>query len=158
MRREVRRPVSRVHGDFHQLVSVQAALHHGLGISAAAHAHADFGGLDFAVGIEDRIRRDVDADFCGESMHLRFIADQRGLDEALDGGFNCSAQRNVREGPADCSGDGRQRFAAIEKLVKDVIVGGMANQGIDDNGFGQGGEIAHDVHSPWPEREWAPSA
>ena len=29
-----------LHGDLHQLVGVQAALHHGLGVAGAAHGHA----------------------------------------------------------------------------------------------------------------------
>ena len=46
-----------LHGDLHQLVGVQAALHHGLGIAAAAHGHAQLGGFAFGFGIEDRDRR-----------------------------------------------------------------------------------------------------
>jgi hypothetical protein len=45
MRRLVRSPGVAVHGGLHQLVGVQAALHHGQRIAGAAHGHAQLGGL-----------------------------------------------------------------------------------------------------------------
>ena len=139
-----------LHGDFHQLVGVQAALHHGLGAAAAAHADADLGGFGFGVRVEDGVRRDVDADLCGQGAHGGFVADERGLDESLGSGFDGAAQGDIGERPADGGGDSRQGFAAVEKLVKDMIVGGVTDQRIDDNCFGKRGEIAHEVSSPRP--------
>ena len=86
---------------------------------------------------------DVDADFGGQSVHFGFIADERGLDEAFGSGFNGAAQSDVGQRPADRGGDGGQGLAALKELVKDVIVGGMADQRVDGNGFGKGGKIAH---------------
>jgi hypothetical protein len=34
-------------------------------------------------------------------------------------------------------------FAALDELVKDVVVGGMADKRVDGNGFSQRGKIAH---------------
>ena len=45
------------HGGLHQLVGVQAALHHGLGIAGAAHLHAQLRRLGLGVGLQDRIAR-----------------------------------------------------------------------------------------------------
>ena len=143
MRRLVRSPVSRLHGHLHQLVGVQAALHHGLRTAAAAHSHAQLGGLDLGLGMDDRIRTDIDADLCGQSLHLVLVADQRGQDEALFGGFHSAPERHVGERPADRRGDGRQILAALQKLVKDMVVGGMADQRVNGNGFSQLRKIAH---------------
>ena len=39
-----------------------------------------------------------------------------------------------------------QLLAALEELVKDVVVGRMADQRVDGNGFSQRGKIAHAMH------------
>jgi len=137
MRREVRKPVSRFHGHLHQLVGVQAAFHHGQGIAGAAHGHAQLGGLGLGFGVEDGIRRDVQAQSGGQRLHGGFVADQRRLDEALDGGLDGSPQSHVRKGPDHRRGDGRKLFAALDELVKDVVVGGMADQRVYGYGFSQ---------------------
>ena len=134
-----------VHGDLHQLVGVQAALHHGLGVAAAAHGDADLGGLGLGFRMKDGERADVHADLCGQRLHLGFVADQGGLDEPLGSGFDSAPQGHVRQRPADRRGDGGQRLAALQKLVKDVVVGGMADQGVNGYGFSKGGKIAHQV-------------
>jgi hypothetical protein len=36
-----------LHGGLHQLVGVQAALHHGLGVAGTAHGHAELSGFLF---------------------------------------------------------------------------------------------------------------
>ena len=59
------------------------------------------------------------------------------------GGFDGAPQRHVRERPDDGGGDGRQLLAALDELVKDVVVGGMADQRVNGNGFSQRGKIAH---------------
>ena len=41
-----------LHGGFHQLVGVQAALHHRLGVSAAAHGHAELRRLALGVRLQ----------------------------------------------------------------------------------------------------------
>ena len=133
------------HGHLHQLISVQAALHHGQGIAGAAHGHAQFGGFGFGFGMEDGIGADIQAHFGGQRLHGGFVADERGLDEALDCGFNGTLQSNFRQRPDHGGGEGRQIFASLDELVKDVIVGGMADQRVKGNGFSQLGEIAH-VH------------
>ena len=132
-----------LHGGLHQLVGVQAALHHGQGIAGAAHGHAQLGGLGLGFGIEDGIGADVDADLRGQRLHRGFVADQRGLDEAGDRGFDGAAQGHVGQRPDHCGGDGRQIFAALDELVKDVVVGGMADERVNGNGFSQRGKIAH---------------
>ena len=77
-----------LHGDLHQLVGMQAALHHGLRIAAAAHGDAQLGGLRLGIRLQNREWADVDADLCGQRLHLCFIADQRRLDQALGGRFD----------------------------------------------------------------------
>ena len=39
-----------------------------------------------------------------------------------------------------------QMLAALDELVKDVIVGGMPDKWINGNGFSQGGKIAHELN------------
>ena len=146
--------VARMAG-LHQFVGVQAALHHGLGIAAAAHGHAQLGGLGLGVGLENGIGADVDADLRGQGFHCGFVADECGLDEALGGGFDGAAQGYVGQRPDDRRGDGRQSLAALDEFVKDVVVGGMADQRVNGNGFSQGGKIAHAVYVSRPAREWA---
>jgi hypothetical protein len=132
-----------VHGGLHQLVGVQAALHHGQGIAGAAHGHAQLGGLGFGVGLKNGVGADVQADLCGQRLHGGFVADQRGLDQALDRGFDGAPQGHVGQRPDHRGGDGRQILAALDELVKDVVVGGMADQRVNGNGFSQRGKIAH---------------
>jgi hypothetical protein len=88
---------------------VQAALHHGLGIAGAAHGHAQLGGLALGVGLEDRIGADVDADLLRPAPSwLGFVADQRGLNQAFDRGFDGAPQGHVGKRPDDRGGDGRK--------------------------------------------------
>src|ERR1035441_9953881 len=42
-----------------------------------------------------------------------------------------------RKWPDNGGGNGRQELAALDELVKDVIVGWMANQRVNGNGFSQ---------------------
>jgi hypothetical protein len=93
----------------------------------------------FIFGLEDGVGADVEADLCGESFHLGFVADEGGLDEAFDGGFDGAAKGYVRERPDDGCGQGRESIAALDELVEDVVVGGMADEGVDGNGFSQRG-------------------
>ena len=115
--------------------------------------HAEFSSLDFGFGMQDREVRDIDADLCGQGFHLAFVADEGGLDEAFCGGFNGASQRNIGQRPADSGGDGGQGFAALKKLMEDVVVGWMADEGVDGDGFGKGGKIAHEWFSPLPTRD-----
>jgi hypothetical protein len=64
-------------------------------------------------------------------FHLDFVANQRRLNQALGGCLDGSAQRYIRQRPANGRRDCRERFAALKKLVEDVIVGRMANKGVD---------------------------
>ena len=150
MRREVRRPVSRAMASLHQLVGVQAALHHGLRIAGAAHGHAQLRRLGFAVRLENGIGRDIQLCLCRQGLHLRLIADQGGLDEPFDRCFDGAAQGYVRERPDHGGGDGRQVLAAIDELVKNVVIGRMANQRVNGNIFCQRCEVAHSVLLPAP--------
>ena len=81
----------------------------------------------------------VNADLCRQRLHFGFVANQGGLDETLGCSFDRASERHVRHGPADCRGDGRKGLAALKELVKDVVVGGVANQRVNGNGFGEGG-------------------
>ena len=49
--------------------------------------------------------------------------------------------------------DGRQILAALNELVKDVVVGGMADQRVNGNSFSQRGKIAHVRSSPGRRRD-----
>ena len=129
----------------HELVGVQAALHHGLGIAGAAHGYAQFGGLGLTVSIENGISADVNANLRGQRFQRGLVADECGLDEALGRGFDGALEGYVRQWPDDRRGDGRQILAALDESTKDMVVGGMADQRVNGNAFGQRGKIAH-VH------------
>src|ERR1019366_7474545 len=86
---------------------------------------------------------DVDADLRGERFHLHFVADQGRLDETLGCCLNSAAQSYVRHGPADGGCDRWQGLAALEELVKNVVVSRMTYQRVDGHCFGERGEIAH---------------
>jgi hypothetical protein len=58
----------------------------------------------FVVGLKDGVGADVEAELCGEGFHLGLVADEGGLDEAFDGGFDGAAEGYVREGPNDGGG------------------------------------------------------
>ena len=90
-----------LHGYLHQLVGVQAALHHSQGIAGAAHGHAQLGGFSFRFGVEDGVGGYIQAGFGGQRLHGGFVADECGLDEALNRGFDGSLQGYLREGPYD---------------------------------------------------------
>ena len=126
-----------VHGGLHQLVGVQAALHHGLGVARAADGDADLGGLLFASGLEDRIRGNIDADLGGKRLHGCAGADESGLNQASRGGFHSAAQGDIGKRPNHRGGDRRQTLAALDELMKDVVVGRMSHQRIKGNGFGE---------------------
>ena len=79
------------------------------------------------------------ADLGGQGLHLGFGADEGGLDEAGDRGFDGASQGNIGKGPDDRGGDGGQVLAALDELVKDVVVSGMADKRINGNSFSQGG-------------------
>ncbi len=55
---------------------------------------------------------------------------------------------NFRKWPDDCGGDGGEGFAALDELMEDVVVGGMSDERVNGNGFGQSGEIAHGKSPP----------
>jgi hypothetical protein len=93
----------------------------------------------FIVGLKHGVRADVEAGFCGQGLHFGYIADEGGLDEAFDGGFDGAAQGNVRERPYDGGGEGGEIFAALDELVEDVEVGRMVNEGVEGNGFSKRG-------------------
>jgi len=54
-------------------------------------------------------------------------------------GFDCAVERYFREGPDDGGGDCRERLATTNKFMEDVVVGGMADEGIDSDCFGERG-------------------
>ena len=89
--------------------------------------------------MNDGVGADIEADLCGESFYFGFVADEGGLDEAFFGGFDGAAEGYVRQGPDDGGGEGREIFAALDELVEDVEVGGVADEGVEGNGFGQRG-------------------
>ena len=68
-----------------------------------------------------------------------------GLIRPSSRGFDGAPQSHVGQRPDDRRGDGRQRLAALDELVKDVVVGGMADQWVNGYSFSQRGKIAH-VH------------
>ena len=132
-----------LHRHLHQLVGVQAAFHHRLRAAGAAHADAQLGGLALGVGLQNRVGADIDADLGGQSLHIGLIADQRGQDQIFLGRFDGAPQGHIGERPDHGGGNGRQFLAALKKLMKDVVVGGMANQRVNSNGFSQPCKIAH---------------
>ena len=132
-----------LHGRLHHLVGVQAALHQGLGAATAAHGHTQLGGLALAVGVDDGIGGDIQAYLCGQRLQRDLVADQSRLDEPLNRRFHRASERHVRQRPTDRRGDGRQLLAASQKLEKYVVIGGMADQRVNGNGFSQPCKIAH---------------
>ena len=117
---------------------MQAALHHRLRLVRAAHGHAQFGGLALGVGLKNRIGADVHANLCGQRLHLGLVADQRGQDEPFNGSLDSALKRHAAERPDHRRGNGRQFLAALQKFVKDVVIGRMADQRVNGNGLGQG--------------------
>ena len=93
--------------------------------------------------MKNRVGADVQADFGCQLLHGGFVADQRRLDEALDCRFNRALHRYIRQRPDDRRGDGRKLFAALDEFVENVVVGGMAHQWVNGNGFSQRCKIAH---------------
>ncbi len=87
---------------------------------------------------------DVDADLRSQGLQGRFRADQDGRDEVGGSGFNSAAEGYVSKRPNHGGGDGREIFATLDELLKDVVVGGMADKRIDSNGFSQRGKVAHE--------------
>ena len=128
-----------LHGSFHQLVRMQAALHHGLGVAAAAHGDAEHGSFVFGFCMEDGEGADVGADFRGKSANGFFVANEGRFDEPFGGRFDCAVECDIRERPHNGRCDGGKRFAAIEKFVEDVVVGGVFDEAMDGNRFGEGG-------------------
>ena len=139
-----------LHRGLEQFVGVQAAFHESLEVAAAALDDTEFSGLALGVGLEDRVLADIDANPVCESLHGLLVTDQCGLNQSGCCGLYCALESHFRLRPHDCGGNGRERLAALEKFMKDVIVSGMADQGVDGYGFGKGGKIAHLCSSPSP--------
>jgi hypothetical protein len=94
---------------------------------------------------------DVDADLCGQGLHGRFRADQRGLDEAGGRGFHGAAQRHFAQGQTTAVVMAGKSLAALDEFVKDVIIRRMPYKWVNGNGFSQRGKIAHGLFS---SRRW----
>jgi hypothetical protein len=122
---------------------VQAALHQDLRFSRAAQTDANLGGLAFGVRMNDGVGAYVDADLGCQGLDFDFVANQRGQDDACDGAFNGPLQGNVRQWPYDRHGDWGKGLATFNEFVKDVIVGRMANQAVNDPSFLHLFKIAH---------------
>ncbi len=93
--------------------------------------------------MQNRIGADIQANLRRQRLHQGLVADESRFDQSLGRSFNRALQRDFRQWPYHRGGDGGQVLAALQKLVKHVIVGGVGNQRIDNDSFGNGGQIAH---------------
>ena len=135
--------MSRCHGDLHELVGVEAAFHHGLGVAAAAHGDAELGGVGLGVGVEDGEGGDVEAHFAARALisassPMR-VGSMRPSAAASTAPRRATSERGQQTAVVMAGRD----LQRSRNLMEDVIVGGMADEGVNGNGFGKGGKIAH---------------